>query len=216
MNFRGPSRSDAALPIPPGNNDLPKKGARRYDLRDPYHLAVSVSWPVFALTSLAVWVVINLLFACLYALSDGGISKAAAGSFSDAFFFSIETQATVGYGEMAPTTTYTHIASATEIVVGMAFTAITTGLLFVRFSRPRAKILFAENAVVTTFKDHHTLMFRTANGRMSVMTNANARLLALIGEHTDEGILPAHVQPGADAIAHPTLHHALDADAYRR
>ncbi len=187
MSLRRSSRANAALPILPGNVGLLKKGAPRYDLRDPYHLAVSASWPAFSLALLAVWAAINLLFALLYSLSAGGISNAAPGSFSDAFFFSIETLATVGYGVMAPTTTYTHIVSATEIVMGMAFTAIATGLMFVRFSRPKSKILYAENPVITTFNDHHTLMIRLANGRMSVMTNANARLFALIGEHTTEG-----------------------------
>jgi inward rectifier potassium channel len=217
MRVRPPSRSAAALPVLPGNVGILKKGARRYDFRDPYHLAVSASWPMFGLSALAVWAAINLLFASLYSLSAGGISNAAPHSFSDAFFFSVETLATVGYGVMAPTTPYTHIVSATEIVTGMAFTAIATGLLFVRFSRPKAKISYAEQAVVTAFNDHHTLMIRLANGRMTVMTNANARLFALIGEHTGQGKyfrrifnLPL-VQPQIPLFVMPwTLMHVID------
>jgi inward rectifier potassium channel len=109
------------------------------------------------------------------------------GSFSDVFFFSIETLATVGYGVMAPATLYGHIVSAAEIVTGTAFTAIVTGLLFVRFSRPKSRFLFADDAVITTRNGQPTLMLRMANGRLSIMTGANARMFVLLGEHTAEG-----------------------------
>jgi inward rectifier potassium channel len=79
----------------------------------------------------------------------GDLVNAAPGSFSSAFFFSVGTLSTVGYGVMAPSSTYGHVVSATEIVTGTASTAIVTGLLFVRFSRPKAKILYADNAVVS-------------------------------------------------------------------
>jgi inward rectifier potassium channel len=164
-------------------------GASRFDLRDPYHLAVSLSWPSFAIALLAVWLAVNLIFASLYVLEPGSVANAAPGSFSDAFFFSVETMATVGYGVMAPASTYGHIVSATEIVSGTVFTAIFTGLLFVRFSRPKAKIVYAEQAVVTTYNGRHSLMIRMANGRTTLMTNANARLFVLLAEHTDEGVL---------------------------
>jgi inward rectifier potassium channel len=128
-------------PIPIGRAEfgLSKLGASRFDLRDPYHLAVSLSWPGFAVAMLSCWLVINLVFALLYWLRPGDVANIAPDSFADVFFFSIETLATVGYGVMAPATLYGHIVSAAEIVTGMAFTAIFTGLLFVRFSRPKAK-----------------------------------------------------------------------------
>lgn len=179
-------RRDKAIPILRGDFQLMKMGASRFDLTDPYHLAVSLSWPAFAAILLGLWLAINLFFAAVYTLRPGDIANAQPGSFSDAFFFSIETLATVGYGVMAPATSFGHIVSATEIVTGMAFTAIVTGLLFVRFSRPRAKIAYAENAVVTTFNGHQTLMIRLANARVTTMTSANARLFALIGEQTKE------------------------------
>jgi inward rectifier potassium channel len=162
-------------------------GVPRFDLRDPYHLAVSLSWPRFILVMTGLWLTINLVFAALYILSPGDVANAAPGSFGDVFFFSIETLATVGYGVMAPATLYGHIVSAAEIVTGTAFTAIVTGLLFVRFSRPKAKILCANNAVVTTRNGRPTLMLRIANGRQSLMTGANARLFVLLAENTAEG-----------------------------
>jgi len=115
------------------------------------------------------------------------VLNARPGSFADVFFFSIETLATVGYGVMAPATLYGHVVSATEIISGMGFTAIVTGLTFVRFSRPRAKIVYATHPVVTTFNGQPTLMIRIGNGRLSLMTDARARLNALIMQKTDEG-----------------------------
>jgi len=182
-------RRRPARPIPVGRPEfgLAKLGVPRFDFRDPYHLAVSLTWPAFTAVMLGCWLAINLGFALLYVLSPGAIANARPGSFSDGFFFSIETLATVGYGVMAPTTLYGHIISATEIVTGMAFTAIFTGLLFVRFSRPKAKIIYADDAVITTHNGQPALMLRVANGRLTMMSSANARLFILLAEHTSEG-----------------------------
>src|ERR1700732_5260423 len=137
------------IPIRFGGFELMQKGASRDDLRDPYHLAVTLSWPRFFRVLLAVDVAINLVFALLYLAVPGSIGNARAGSFADAFFFSLETLATVGYGVMAPASLYGHIVSAAEILCGLVFTAIMTGLIFVRFAKPRAKILFADDAVIS-------------------------------------------------------------------
>lgn len=166
---------------------MAKIGAPRFDIRDPYHFAVSLSWSAFFAGFLGIWACLNLLFAFLYFLDPGGVANARPGSFSDVFFFSIETLATVGYGVMAPGSLYTHIVSAAEIVTGTVFTAIVTGLLFVRFSRPRARILFAENAVITHHNGHPTLMIRFVNGRTTAMTSARIRLSVLLAETTAEG-----------------------------
>jgi inward rectifier potassium channel len=176
-------------PIPIGRKDygLAKVGVARFDLRDPYYTAVSLPFPGFALVMLGCWLAINLVFALLYVLSPGDIANARPGSFSDAFFFSIETLATVGYGVMAPATLYGHIVSSAEIVTGMSFTAIVTGLLFVRFSRPRAKILFADDAVVCSHNGRPTLMLRLANGRTTIMSDADAQVFVLLAEHSAEG-----------------------------
>ncbi|HVY17868.1 MAG TPA: ion channel [Rhodopila sp.] len=170
-----------------GSFSLAKIGARRFDPRDPYHFAVSLSWPAFILGFLGCWLSINLIFAVLYVLDPHGIVNARPGAFGDAFFFSIETLATVGYGVMAPESTYAHVVSAVEILGGTSFSAIVTGLLFVRFSRPKPRFRFADNAVITRHNGHPTLMIRLVNERLTPMTGANARLFALVGETTDEG-----------------------------
>jgi inward rectifier potassium channel len=217
MSDRKRRRSPKPVPIGPRALGLRNLGAQRFDLRDPYHLAVSLSWPAFIVAMVGVWLAINLTFAALYVLSPGDIANARPGSFGDTFFFSIETLATVGYGVMAPATTFGHILSAIEIVIGTAFTAIVTGLLFVRFSRPQTKILYAENAVITIHNGNPTLMLRAANGRASVMTGAKARLFVLLEEHTTEGIRYRRIhdlrllQPNLPIFVMPwTLMHMID------
>jgi inward rectifier potassium channel len=228
MTRRRHSRTPRPIPIVQGDLGISKIGASRFDISDPYHLAVSLSWPAFAAVLLASWLAINLIFAALYAASPGDLANARPGSFSDAFFFSIETLATVGYGVMAPATLYGHVVSAAEIVCGMVFTAIMTGLLFVRFSRPKAKLLYAQDAVITRYNGLPTLMVRFANGRMTIMTSATARLFVLLAERTAEGQylrrvhdlpvlqshLPLFVMPWTlmHVIDHASPLHGLDAE----
>jgi inward rectifier potassium channel len=169
--------------------DLRKSGISRFDLRDPYHFAVTLSWGAFALGMLICILIINVVFAFLYLAEPGAVQNLSARDFLSAFFFSLETLATVGYGEMAPATFYGHSVAGVEIIVGMAFTAIMTGLLFVRFSRPKARFLFAEKAVISSYNSKPTLMLRIANGRYTMLTHAQARIGILLGETSHEGQL---------------------------
>ncbi|CAN3991918.1 hypothetical protein MCBRY_002744 [Methylocystis bryophila] len=169
-----------------GAFEIVKRGVARYDLTDPYHLAVGLSSKEFAFVFLVLGFGINAVFALLYLASPGCIAHVRPGSFSDAFFFSIETLATVGYGTMVPATFYGHAVSAIEILCGMVFAAIMTGLLFVRFSKPRSKICFADRAVITTRRGAPTLMVQVANGRTTLLTSAVARLVAVLPEENAE------------------------------
>ena len=178
-------KRDATMRV--GAVELVKRGAARYDFSDPYHIAIEMSWRGFALAFVGIELGINIVFALLYLASPGCIANVRPSSFSDAFFFSIETLATVGYGTMAPATLYGHSISAIAIVCGMVFTAIMTGLLFVRFSKPRPKILFADQAVVTSHDCSPTVMVRIANGRMTLLTNAMVRLGVVLLEESAEG-----------------------------
>jgi inward rectifier potassium channel len=188
MPNRKPRRQPKPIAIGRAEFGLSKLGAPRFDLRDPHHLAVSLSWPGFAIAMKVCWLAINLIFALLYVVSPGAVANASGGSFADVFFFSVETLATVGYGVMAPDTLYGHIVSAVEIVTDMAFTAIFTGLLFVRFSRPKAKIIASDDAVVTMHNGQPTLMVRIVNGRVTIMSGANVRLFVLLAEETKERV----------------------------
>jgi len=169
-----------------GSFEITKTGVNRYDLRDPYHLAVTLTWPRFFLMLFVADLTINTIFALLYMLVPGSVTNTRPGSFIDAFFFSMETLATVGYGVSAPATIYGHIIASSEIMCGLTFTAIATGLIFVRFSRPKAKILLADKAVVTNYNGKPTLMIRVGNGRMSLLANADAHVNAIIKEESPE------------------------------
>jgi inward rectifier potassium channel len=166
---------------------------------------------------LALYLSVNVIFAALFWLIPGSVANSRPNSFSDAFFFSIETLSTVGYGEMYPATLYGHVVVAAEILCGLAFTAILTGLTFVRFSRPRAKLAFASNPVVAMHNGAPTLMLRIGNGRATVLADATAKLNVLLSQTTAEGKLVHRAQELRLERAHIpifplywTLMHVLD------
>jgi inward rectifier potassium channel len=171
-----------------GSYEFRKKGISRFDLRDPYHLAVALTWPQFLAALLTLYLSVNFVFAVLYWVVPGSVANVRPHSLADTLFFSIETLATVGYGEMYPATLYGRVVAATEIVCGIAFTAILTGLTFVRFSRPRAKLIFAANPVVAMHNGKPTLMVRIGNGRVGVLTDAAAKLNVFFFDTTVEGV----------------------------
>ncbi|HEY5070924.1 MAG TPA: ion channel [Caulobacteraceae bacterium] len=181
------SLATAPMPVAGAALELRKIGVARFDIRDPYHLAVTLSWPAFAIGALAMLMAINVCFALLYLARPGAVANLPPGDFLSALFFSIETLATVGYGEMAPASVWGHTVAAAEIITGMAFTAIFTGLLFVRFSKPKARILFAETAIVAIYNGEPTLMVRIANGKLTMLSTASARLGLLMAEVSAEG-----------------------------
>lgn len=200
-----------------GAYEFKKKGVPRFDLRDPYHLAVALTWPQFLVSLLVLYLSVNVVFATLFWVIPGSVANAQPDSFADAFFFSIETLGTVGYGEMYPATFYAHVVASAEIVCGLAFTAILTGLTFVRFSRPRAKLVFATHPVVAMHNGKRTLMVRIGNGRAGVLADAAAKLNVLFSETTVEGKLFRRAQELRLERAHMplfplswTLMHVLD------
>jgi len=171
-----------------GSYEFKKKGVSRFDLRDPYHLAVALTWSQFLASLLAFYLAVNVAFAALFWLAPGSVGHARPGSFLDSFFFSIETVSTVGYGEMYPATLYGHLIASVEIVCGLAFTAILTSLTFVRFSRPRAKLIFAGNPVAAMHNGKPTLMVRIGNGRVGVLAEAVAKLNVFLVDTTAQGM----------------------------
>jgi inward rectifier potassium channel len=134
----------------------------------------------------AVYVALNLIFASLYAFGGDGVANMQRGSFAQAFFFSVETLATVGYGHMYPETTYAHVVTTIEIVSGMFWLAVITGLIFVRFSRPTARIVFSKSLVIAPFNGRPTLMLRVANLRARSMVETEFRLMFMRDEPLKE------------------------------
>ena len=165
-----------------------KVGAKRFDFSDPYHFYLTIHWPAFVAAVFGLYGVINTLFALLYLAQPGCVANVRPGHLEDAFFFSIETMATVGYGVMAPATVYGHLVSSAEIITGMGFTAILTGLIFVRFSRPKARMVYSDNIVITPHNGVPTLMMRVAHGRSGTLTNMTVAIDALLQRQTSEGL----------------------------
>ena len=156
-------------------------------MRDTYHLILTLSWPGFAGVVFGIYLLINVAFAALYMLNPHAIAEMAPGSFSDAFFFSVETLATVGYGHMYPETFYGHLIAMLEIMVGMFGLAVITGLIFVRFSRPTARLHFSNVAVIAPFDGVPTLMIRVANLRHQAMVEPEFRMIVNRDTITAEG-----------------------------
>ncbi|AJX32400.1 ion channel [Burkholderia oklahomensis] len=170
-----------------GTRDVIAYGMPASVWRDLYYWALKVSWPVFFASLAALFVVNNTLFALLYLLGDAPIANQSPPGFAGAFFFSVETLATVGYGDMHPQTVYAHAVATLEIFVGMSGIALSTGLVFARFARPRAKIMFARHAIVRPFNGRMTLMVRAANARQNVIAEARAKLRLMRRELSSEG-----------------------------
>jgi inward rectifier potassium channel len=180
-------KKDTPISVRAGKLEFVKLNATAWEWRDGYHWILSLPWPGFSALVLGLFAGINLLFAAAYTARRGCIAELPSGSFLDAMFFSVETLATVGYGHMHPATFYGHLVTTLEIVVGMFWTAVVTGVIFVRFSRPNASIAFSRTAVITRFDGQPTLMLRVANLRHRSMVEAEFRLMLLRNEPIQEG-----------------------------
>jgi len=189
----GPSDRERPRPVslvrsPPGKRLAIVKGQDYGRFTDVYHGILTASWPLFFLELLAAFIVVNLIFAMLYAGDPGGIANARPGSFLDAFFFSVQTLGTLGYGVMAPKTLYTNLLVTVESFSGILTIALFTGIIFARFSRPQASVLFSKVAVVTPFDGVPTLMFRAANQRGNSILDAEIRVSLASEYTTHEGV----------------------------
>jgi inward rectifier potassium channel len=182
-----PLQSKTKRTVTIGSTRVHTHGLPRAHLQDVYHYAMVLSWPWFMAVCAAAFLALNTVFAGLYLLSDQAIANLSPAGFLGAFFFSVETLATVGYGDMHPATLYAHVVATIEIFLGMTSVALITGVMFARFSRPRARILFARNPVVSTMDGRKTLMIRVANARQNMIGDASAKLRLLRNERTPEG-----------------------------
>jgi inward rectifier potassium channel len=180
-------RRRRSIRIRSGQFEFVKLNAKKFDWRDTYHLILTLSWPGFAGLIFGIYLLINLVFAALYLLSPHAIAEMRPGSFFDAFFFSVETLATVGYGHMYPESFYGHLIAMLEIIAGMFGLAVITGLIFVRFSRPTARIHFSKVAVIAPFDGVPSLMIRVANLRHQAMVEPQFRMILLRNFITAEG-----------------------------
>lgn len=162
-----------------GSFNVERRGLAWRHIVSLYYTLISLTWPRFVgLVSLA-YLGVNALFAMAYLLAGPGALEGALGSrpFLQAYFFSVETVSTVGYGNIAPVSVAAHAIVTLEIMVGLFGVALVAGLVFARFSRPMAEIIFSHNAVVAPYHGGRALMFRIANLRRSQIIELTAKVM---------------------------------------
>jgi inward rectifier potassium channel len=162
-------------------------GRRNAAWRDLYHQALGLPWSRFLLLGTLTFLALNLCFGLLYSLQPAGITDLQPGSYSQAFFFSVQTMATIGYGRWSPVSTYANTVVTVETLIGVSSIAVFTALAFARFARPTAKIAFSRCLVVTQFDGKPTLMMRLANERGNQILEARVSMAVLRDERTAEG-----------------------------
>lgn len=155
--------------------------------RDPYHLMLMIPWSVYLILITVSYIALNLLFAFIYWVGGDCIANAHQDSFLDMFFFSVQSLASIGYGVMYPKTIYANTIVTAESIVGLIGIAMMTGLSFARFSKPTARILFSQVAVITNHNNQPTLMFRAANERTNLILEAQITCCIFRDEITFEG-----------------------------
>ncbi|MEM7539062.1 MAG: ion channel [Chloroflexota bacterium] len=154
---------------------------------DAYYFLIAAPWHWLAGLAAASYLLINLVFGFLYWLDPNAISTPERATFADAFFFSVQTFSTIGYGTMSPVSLYANLLVTIESFAGMIAVALLTGLLFAKFSRPVARVAFSQTAIVCDRNGIPALQFRIANERKNEIINAELHASALIPETTEEG-----------------------------
>src|SRR6202012_220007 len=203
-----------------GSREIVAEGLNLSFWADISHRCMTASWPSFIAGAAAVFVIFNAIFASLYWIGDNPVANVPGGAYIDYLYFSIETLSTAGYGDMHPQTHYGHFIAAVELFTGIFSMSLMTGLIFARFSRPSARLLFANNPVITDHDGVPTLMVRLANERHNIIGNATARLWFFRDEVTAEGHqmrrfyeLPLMRSENPALALSWTLYHVIDSNS---
>jgi inward rectifier potassium channel len=216
--FNGRSkRASSGRIVQIGGREIIAEGLELSFWGDISHRCMTASWPSFILGAVAIFVIFNTVFAALYSFGVDPIANVPNKDYIDYFYFSIETLSTAGYGDMHPQTHYGHFIAAVELFTGIFSMSLMTGLIFARFSRPSARLLFANNPVISQHDGAQALMVRLANERHNVIGNATARLWAFKNTITEEGHpfrrfyeLPLLKNENPALALSWTLYHVLD------
>ena len=156
---------------------------------DFYHRVLVLRWGTFTLVAFAFYLLLNLGFAGLYLLQAGTIEHSRPGSFADAFFFSIQTMATIGYGVLTPSGSYANLVVTAETMVALVFVTFITGSTFARFSRPSSRVVFSQVMTVGPHDGVPTLAVRLTNSRRNQILEATVNMTLVRTERTLEGRL---------------------------
>jgi inward rectifier potassium channel len=199
-----------------GSVRFERLGITSFEGREIYHWILTLTWFQFAAFVVGLYLAINLIFASLYFAGWPCIAEVKQNSFSDAFFFSVETLSTVGYGHMYPETEFGHVIATLEIMTGTFGLAVASGVIFIRFSRPLARLEYSRVMVLSVFDGQPMLMFRVANLRRQAMVEVEFRVMLIRKEIVggQEGLhfysLPLQVDRVILFPAVLTLRHLID------
>ena len=187
QNERTSERSPKARVVQLGGREIVTEGLHLNFWADISHRCMTASWPAFIGGAALVFIAFNAVFAMLYWIGNQPISNVPGGAYIDYLYFSIETLSTAGYGDMHPQTHYGHFIATVELFTGIFSMSLMTGLIFARFSRPNARLLFADHPVISSHEGKPTLMIRFANERHNIIGNATAKLWLLKNVLSTEG-----------------------------
>jgi inward rectifier potassium channel len=163
-----------------------KKNSPAAKYKDIYHYLQKITWMELFFIYVIFFLSINFIFALFYYLVPESL-EAVHHDFRTAFFFSVQTFSTVGYGTVSPASLYANIVVVAEIMIGVVSMAVSTGLVFAKFSKPQAKIIYSNNMLITKFDGQNVLMFRMANARSNQIISAKVELHHLYPTTTVEG-----------------------------
>lgn len=177
------------MKMPSQNRELKVRrvGLEESPWDDIYHRLLLLSWPKFFCYLFLTYVCINLIFASLYFASPDSIANIKSGNFFSYFGFSVQTMATIGYGYYYPQTSYAHVLVTIESALSLFLTAVLTGLVFAKFSRPAARVVFSDLLLLIKQNDKDALMMRLGNIRANRVFEGHARITLLKDETTKEG-----------------------------
>ena len=170
-----------------GRVNVERHGWRYWHAQDWYHWLLMQSWGTLLFLMGGLYLILNLLFALIFWSDPGGIANAHPYSFADAFFFSVQTLATIGYGHMFPQSFFSNVAVTAESLISICNYCFLSVLIFSRLSRATARVMFSHHAVIAPFDGAPTLMFRVANKRGNQILQAEVRVSLVRSETTMEG-----------------------------
>ena len=184
-------RDGSAPPIPAGPlrdvGEAVRLGAPSELRRDLYFFFLEGSWSRLLLTLVCAYLGLNVVFAGLFMLEPSGVGGAETPGFSEAFFLSVQTLATIGYGVLHPRSDWAHFVVTVEAATGMLFAAMATGTVLAKATRARAGVMIANDAVVCPHNGVPTLMLRAANARGNDVVEASVSVSAIMDTLSAEG-----------------------------
>ncbi len=198
LGFGRVATTEGRLMNPDGSFNVVRQRISIWD--NTYYHLITMSWSRFLLFILICFVLINCIFSLVYCLIgiehlNGTTMGNFSQNFTQAYFFSSQTLTTVGYGHISPNGLLTNIIASFESFLGLLTFALISGLLYGRFSRPQAKIVFSEKLIVAPYQSARGLMFRMGNARRSELIETEVQVLMASNQRNEDGSLERKFYP---------------------